>query len=95
MTTAAACDTLVGEDRLVQRASKFPRRDESDEDRAERVEVQEGLSAAVVAGHETLADPAGQFADFLDDPEAYHENGTFSPLVITTFSAIWETCDVP
>lgn len=92
-TLAGACDILVGEGRAVQDALGFPRKKESSADKVLRDEVQEQLFSVVVANNKDLADPAGQLVDFLDDPEAYVENGQLSPTVLRAFSDIRETCE--
>jgi major membrane immunogen (membrane-anchored lipoprotein) len=92
-TLAGACDILVGEGRAVQEALGFPRKNESSADEALRFEIQEQLFSVVVANNKDLADPAGQLVDFLDDPEAYIENGELAPIVLRAFSDIRETCE--
>lgn len=92
VTLAGACDILVGEGRAVQEALGFPRKQESSADRVLRGEIQEQLFSVVVADNKDLADPAGQLVDFLDDPEAYVENGQLSSTVLQAFSSIREIC---
>jgi hypothetical protein len=91
-TLAGACDILVGEGRAVQDALGFPRKHESSADEKLRGEIQDRLFIVVAADNKDLADPAGQLVDFLDDPEAYVEDGKLDSLILNAFSDIRDTC---
>ncbi|MET0449147.1 MAG: hypothetical protein ABW004_12095 [Aeromicrobium sp.] len=89
-TLEGGCEILLGDDGALDAALAF--RDSGDDD--ERTRVQERIFAIVTAENESLADPAGQLVDYLDDPDAYIEDGKLSSTITTAVSDIRETCDV-
>jgi len=89
---AGGCEILVGEGRAVQEALGFPRKKESAADKTLRSTIQDQLFTVVSAGNPKLSDPAGQLVDFLDDPDAYVEDGTLAPIVLRAFSDIRKAC---
>lgn len=93
-TVEGACGLLMG-DGLLADALEYPKVDESEKDRIRRSEIQERLMSIVFADIENdmpLASSAGQIVDFLDDPEAYVEDGKLSPVVTAEVAEIKKTC---
>lgn len=88
-TLEGGCDILLGDEGILDAALAITTSDDPDRER-----VQNRLLAIVSAENDSLADPAGQLVDYLDDPAEYIEDGEPDVSVTTADADIRETCDV-
>lgn len=82
-----ACADLLDDGGLVQQAL-----DLADAEPQDGTGVQGRLFAIVSDGPDQLSDPVGQLVDFLDDQEAYVEDGHLSSSVTDAVTRIGKIC---